>query len=256
MDRAGALAAERDARRAAEEASSAKSQFLAVMSHELRTPLTAIIGYADLLGTSAAGAMSEATASFIHRMRISSWHLRDVIDQILNLSRIEAGREEIMARPVAVADLVTTSAALVQTQAQLRGLSLDVRLPDHPITIRTDPGKLRQILVNLLSNAVKFTERGGIEVVVKQDPSGPLSFQVTDTGVGIAPEDLERIWDPFTQVDQSSTRRVGGSGLGLSVSMRLSRLLEGELALDSEPGRGSTFTLRFPRPHYVADPDG
>lgn len=225
------------------------------MSHELRTPLTAIIGYADLLGTTSLSTLDDVTAGFVQRMRTSSW-LRDLINQILDLSRIEAGKEDVVLQPVAVGDLVRAAVALVEPEARRRNLALDAELPQAPPTVITDAGKLRQILVNLLSNAVKFTERGGIRVTVEGERGDALVFRVIDTGVGIAAADRERIWEPFTQVDPSSTRSVGGSGLGLSVSRRLARLLDGDLTVASEPGAGSTFTLRFPNPTCIADTTG
>jgi signal transduction histidine kinase len=229
----------------AQAASQAKSQFLATMSHELRTPLTAIIGYDELLLNELWGPLTDRQRQQLERIRVSAWHLVTIIDQILTFSRAEAGREQAAREPVELTQLVRDTMTMLEPQAAAKDLHLELHLPREPVWAQTDAGKLRQILLNLAGNAVKFTERGSVEVTLV--PGDTVEVQIRDTGGGVAPADVERIFEPFTQVDQSNTRAQGGTGLGLTVSRRLARLLGGDIHLDSELGRGSTFTLALPR---------
>jgi signal transduction histidine kinase len=246
LERGRLFDAELQARAEAESASRAKSQFLAVMSHELRTPLTAIIGYADLLHSEVSGPLSSKQKVQLERMRASAWHLLQLISEILSLTRIEAGREQIDARPVQLNDLARECIAVVHLQAQQKRLEPRLEVPHEPVTLITDPGKVRQILLNLLANAVKFTEAGEIGLRLEPTDNGGAAFIVSDTGPGIPDEHLESIFDAFTQVDQSMTRVFGGAGLGLSVSRRLANLLDAKLTVASTVGKGSTFTLTLP----------
>jgi PAS domain S-box-containing protein len=229
----------------AEAASQAKSDFLAVMSHELRTPLNAIIGYGDLLDGEFAGGLNPTQRHHLGRIIASAGYLLEMIEQVLALSRIEAGGEELSVDVVDVAGLARDVASLMSPLAARKGLALDVDAADDAGLLRTDRGKLRQVLLNLLSNAVKFTDLGGVGLRAWRE-DGSVLFAVSDTGPGIAPEHWETIFAPFTQIDQSRTRREGGTGLGLTVSRRFSALLGGDVTVESTVGQGTTFTVRVP----------
>ncbi|HET7234701.1 MAG TPA: PAS domain-containing sensor histidine kinase [Longimicrobium sp.] len=230
---------------AAQEASRAKSEFLAVMSHELRTPLNAVLGYADLLQAGIGGDVTDKQRGYLDRVRECARHLEGIIDEILAFSRMEAGAETVKSRRVDLRDVVRQATALLRPLARQKELGFEVRLPDEPLIVETDPDKVQQILRNLVSNAVKFTDDGEVRVEVVSDQARHL-LRVVDTGIGIAPEHHEHVFDPFWQVEQHSRREVGGTGLGLSVARRLAELLGGRLTLESAPGRGSTFTLTLP----------
>jgi signal transduction histidine kinase len=231
---------------AAHFASEAKSDFLAVMSHELRTPLNAIIGYADLLLLGVPSEVPERARTQVQRIRSASNSLLHLVEEVLSFSRIEAGKEEIRISPVDVSALLRDAVAMIEPMAAERSLTTDLELPEERLKLISDERKIRQIVTNLLSNAIKFTESGGVSVSAGVD-AGSLFIHVRDTGIGIPPEHIERIFDPFWQVEQSSTRRFGGTGLGLGVARKLALLLEGTLEVESEVGRGSTFTLTLPR---------
>ena len=226
------------------DANAAKSEFLAVMSHELRTPLNAIIGYADLLDAGVAGDLNTGQRDQLARIRVGSKHLLRLIEEVLLFSRLEAGREEVLHERVDLAALAREAAELVEPLAREKGLDFRVLVPGEPVLVDTDAGKVHQIVLNLLSNAVKFTDAG--EVLLTVATGADALLQVRDTGIGIATENLERIWDAFSQVEQAPTRRVGGTGLGLSVTRNLARLLGGDVTVESGIGRGSVFTLRLP----------
>jgi signal transduction histidine kinase len=247
----GAIAAERNrterelhrAKEAAEEASRAKSRFLAVVSHELRTPLTAVTGYADILLEGLAGKLNEKQASHLERIRSAAWHLISVIEGILTFSRAESGREEIRVQEVDVSALAAETAALLAPQVAKKSVQLQVRVPSAALYARTDPGKLRQILLNLIGNAVKFSDAGTIDVAVER-VADRLRITVRDEGPGIPPDRLEDIFEPFTQL--SSVSVLGGTGLGLSATRMLAQLLGGSVTVKSEVGRGSTFIADLP----------
>jgi signal transduction histidine kinase len=225
------------------ELSEAKSQFLSTMSHELRTPLNAIIGYASLLRDRVAGPLTELQREHVGRILGASDHLLQLINEVLTLSRLEAGRETIEPSTFDLRGIVASVAEMVSPIAARKGLQIDVAA-GRPAPVRSDETKVRQILLNLMSNAIKFTDSGA--VTVRVDIAREARISVRDTGRGIAPADRERIFEPFVQVSQGTTRSEGGSGLGLTVSRRLARLLGGELEVQSEVGAGSTFTLRLP----------
>jgi PAS domain S-box-containing protein len=232
-------------------ANRAKSDFLAVMSHELRTPLNAVLGYVDLLHLGVAGSQSPEGARYLDRVKLASRHLLGLIEQILLFSRMEAGRELVHAAETDAAALARDAASLIEPLAREKALDFALHLgaaggADGGLPVETDVDKARQILLNLLGNAVKFTARGQVRLDVHADAHA-VRFVVADTGIGIAPHNLERVFDPFWQVEQRKTRTAGGSGLGLTVSRRLARLLGGDVSATSEPGRGSRFVFTIPR---------
>lgn len=231
----------------AQESSRAKSNFISVMSHEFRTPLTAIVGYTDLLAGGISGSLTEKQREQLGRIKQSAWHLTQLIEEVLTFSRVDAGRETIQRELVDFGEIATKAAALIEPVAHEKGLKLHVEVPSQPLAGHSDSGKVRQILVNLLSNAVKFTVEGEVRLRVWQADNRVL-FRVEDTGIGIAPENLGRIFDSFWQVEQGTTRTVGGTGLGLTISRRLTHLLGGDVEVESEPGAGSSFTVWLPAP--------
>jgi PAS domain S-box-containing protein len=228
------------------EANRAKSDFLAVMSHELRTPLNAILGYADLFLLGIPAPLPERVHPQMERLRAAGRHLLSLIEEILTFARLEAGQEEVSAEDgVSCRDLVQDAASLVEPLAIERGLAFSAGCEDPGLTLRTDARKARQVLANLLGNAIKFTDHGRVSLNARRD--GPdVAFEVRDTGIGIAPEHLERIFEAFWQVEQSTIRRHEGSGLGLSVARQLARLLGGDVTARSTPGEGSVFTFTLP----------
>ena len=252
------LAAER-ARRDADEANQAKSAFLATMSHEIRTPINAQIGYAQLIELEIAGPVTEKQREYLARLASSSEHLRGLIDDVLDLAKIDAKSMSVAHEPGFTGAVVATALDLVRPLGSARGVRLiDQRPGDPGEAFVGDDHRVRQVLVNLLSNAIKFTETGGTVTVscgsendtpVRADlrGGGPWTFiRVVDTGIGIAPEDQTRIFEPFHQVDAGHTRQKGGTGLGLAISRRLARLMGGDLTVESALGAGSTFTLWLP----------
>jgi len=230
---------------AAMEANRAKAEFLAVVSHELRTPLNAILGYTELLLLGVPQPLPGDLRGHAGRIETSARHLLRIIEQILAFSRLEAGREEVHPEPVELVELVAETAALMQPLGEQKSLRFVLELPEAPLAMVSDSGKLRQILLNLLSNAVKFTESGVVGVSLRE-AGGGVELAVRDTGPGIAPAHLERVFEPFWQADGSRTRQAGGTGLGLSVTRRLAELLGGSVTAESAPGQGTTFRVRLP----------
>lgn len=235
----------------ATDASRLKSLFLANMSHEVRTPLTAIIGVAEL-GRDARDL--EEARQFFATISGAGSTLVALANDLLDVSRLEAGRLRLEEGPVDVRAVVKQSVALLRAQAAQKQLRLDVEVAaDVPQWVTSDRVRLQQILTNLVSNAVKFTERGGVRVAVSWHDAW-LEVAVEDTGVGLSPEQQAKLFQPFTQADESRTRRHGGAGLGLALSRQLARLLGGDLLLTSEAGKGSVFTARLPAPRDVVEP--
>jgi signal transduction histidine kinase len=245
------MAAAEHARNEAQKASRAKSEFLATMSHEMRTPINAMIGYADLLEVGVAGPLNERQRGQLARIRASGKHLIGLVDEILDLASIESGRLRLDASTARIDDAVHTALAIVQPQADGKGVAL-ATAHDCPTacTYTGDPRRVEQILLNLLSNAVKFTPAGGrIQLSCREvvDADGRwVEATIDDTGLGIPDDQIERIFEPFVQVDAGYTRTHGGVGLGLAISRRLARMMGGELSAHSAAGRGSRFTLRLP----------
>jgi signal transduction histidine kinase/DNA-binding response OmpR family regulator len=232
------------AKEAAEAANRAKSEFLANMSHEIRTPMTAILGYADLMLDENVG---RATREHIEVIKRNGEHLLEVIGDILDLSKIEAEKLQIEPTSYSPIQLVAEVASLMRPQAVAKQLKLKTELAGPlPETVLTDPLRLRQVLVNLVGNAIKFTEQGEVCLTARlssENGCSRLHFDVADTGIGMNEEQVTKLFQPFTQVDNSSTRKFGGTGLGLCISKRLAEALGGTIAVRSEPGKGSTFSV-------------
>ena len=250
-----------------------KSEFLANVSHELRTPLNAIVGFVDLLRDGVYGELSSRQAPPVERIAASATHLRHLVDQVLDIAKIAAGRLEVHAETIVLRPFVLNVVSELEPLITERGLNLSIAVGASLPRVRTDPTHLRQILVNLIGNAIKYTPAGGIAVrgkltglpatasgrtTVPEDPAlvnrSPdrrktwVALQVIDTGIGISPSDQERIFDEFEQVNAGprSDSMERGTGLGLAISRRLTRLLGGEISVESQPGKGSTFTIWLP----------
>ena len=245
--------------RQAVRASEAKSAFLATISHELRTPLTAIIGYSELLQDGLAGPLGERQADFVRRIRESGDHLHHLVEEVLGFARLQAHEERAEVANVDLGALAEQSLAVVAPLARQKTLALHLERGVGSLWIRTDPTKLRQILVNLLGNAVKFTDRGSVRlrILPPSVPGEPVVLEVADTGIGIASSMLPHVFDPFWQAEQTVTRTRGGAGLGLSVVRQLAQLLGGDVSAESEPGRGSRFRVWLPPggPRAGQEPD-
>jgi PAS domain S-box-containing protein len=245
VDNARLHEGERRARSEAEAANQAKSDFLAVMSHELRTPLTAVVGYTELLADEVVGPVNETQRDHLSRVRASSEHLLMLIEDILSFARIEAGREQVHIEEFGLAALLEQAAAIVRPLAEKKNLAFNLGGRDSRAVMRSDPQKVRQIIINLLANAVKFTTTGGVRLMAHVADSR-VEFEVSDTGPGIALQHLDRVFDAFWQVDQRITRKAGGTGLGLSVARQLARLLGGDVSVRSTIGEGSVFRVELP----------
>jgi signal transduction histidine kinase len=246
----------RIAKEAAEAASRAKSDFLAIVSHELRTPLNAIIGFSNLMIEGLHGPVGNETyVEYLRDINTSGLDLLKIINEILELSKAEAGKLDLSEEEVATAEIVAAVCRMIAPKAAAAGLTLDASLSlDLPLLF-CDPLRLKQILLNLLSNAVKFTPSGGrIEVKASADPATGLAIIIRDTGIGIAPQDLPRVMQPFEQVDSSLSRAHEGTGLGLPLAKAMIELHGGELKIESVLGGGTVVTAIFPPERLVGAP--
>jgi signal transduction histidine kinase len=242
------------ARAAADAANRSKAEFLAVMSHELRTPLNSIAGYVDLLEMELKGPLTEGQRADLQRIKRSQEHLLRIINDILNFTRLEATEVHYDMVDVPVRALITDLDALVGSLASAKSLEYSCDLPSGDVYVRTDPDKLRQILVNLLSNSVKFTAPGGRVTIRCSERGNTIAIDVEDTGTGIPPDKLDAVFQPFVQLDSGLTRTTEGTGLGLAISRSLARGMGADITLRSEIGVGSVFTLMLPRSRVQKTP--
>jgi signal transduction histidine kinase len=240
--------------RTARSATRARSEFLAIVSHELRTPLNIILGYTELMLSGIPDALSAETSHQVDRIRGSARYLLQRIEEVLSYARLEGGRESVRLETVAIDVLMAELTELIAPLADAKRLTLDVPPPPE-LEIASDATHLRQILLHLLSNAVRFTERGTIRFTA-DSANGGVRFEVSDTGRGMSDEEIARIFDPFWQADPLATRRAQGAGLGLSIALRLVRLLGGDITCRSEAGVGSTFTVQLPLQPLPAESGG
>jgi len=229
-----------------EQASALKSQFLANMSHEFRTPLNAMLGYTSMMLQGVAGPMPASAKRQLGRIESNGRHLLTIINEILDISRIEAGRMPLQVSRFKVPELLSEVRAELEPIILRSKLTVNLQIDKDVPPLTTDRQKVKQILLNLLSNALKFTHHGGITIAARRGRDRNVHLSVTDTGIGIAPADHEKIFEDFRQLDNSPTRAYGGTGLGLSICRRLAQMLDGRLTLQSQQGRGSTFTLVLP----------
>jgi signal transduction histidine kinase len=222
------------------------------MSHELRTPLNAIIGYSELLLEEAAEVERDELSADLERINRAGRHLLGLISDILDISKIEAGRMDLRNEAFPLAPLLDDVEAAVAPLLQRNHNQLVVRYSGEPAELYADQLKVRQILINLLGNAAKFTEGGVVTLHIWRQGDGPpgesVIFEVSDTGIGMAPEQLEQLFEPFAQADQTTTRRYGGTGLGLAITWRFCQMMGGTIAVESVVGEGSTFTVSLPLP--------
>jgi signal transduction histidine kinase len=229
------------------EASRHKSRFLANMSHELRTPLNAIIGYSEMLQEEAQDRRDDTFTQDLKKISGAGKHLLELINEVLDLSKIEAGKMEISPERASVSDVVDQIVLVARPLAVTKQNCLVVEADGVAGTLYTDVTKVRQVVLNLLSNAAKFTQQGTITLAVQAPEEGPITFTVKDTGIGITSAQMGRLFEEFAQAEADTSRKYGGSGLGLALSRKLARMLGGEVLAESRPGEGSTFTFVVPR---------
>jgi signal transduction histidine kinase len=229
-------------------ASRLKSEFVATMSHELRTPLNAVIGYSELLMETAQDTGNQEAVPDLEKIRGAGKHLLELISGILDFSKIEAGQMQLDLGWCEIRPLLANVRDTVLPMAAARGNELRIVGADQDLSLWTDPTKLRQCLLNLVSNACKFTENGTVSIRVSNlESEDCVELSVSDTGIGVSPEQVAILFQPFTQADASTARKYGGTGLGLAITKRLCEMLGGGISMASEPGQGSTFSIRLPR---------
>lgn len=233
------------ARLQAEESARCKSVFLATMSHELRTPLNAIIGYAEMLNEDARDQGLVEMAKDLDKIRAAGRHLLGVINDVLDFSKIDAGRMTVRMEPVQVLPVLEEVCAVAAPLARGNGNRVTIECEDGSLRVLADRLRLSQCLLNLLSNAARFTSGGEIRITAKRTASGGTGIAVRDTGIGMTPDFLSRLFEPFTQAEDTEVRTRNGTGLGLAISRRLARLMNGDLTVESAPGAGSAFTLQL-----------
>ena len=226
-------------------ASQHKSQFVANMSHELRTPLAAMLGYAELLQDGAFGALPEKSIPIVERVQVNGQHLLGLINTVLDMSKIEAGQFSLNLSEYSVRSLIETVRVATESLAQAKGLALTTDVAADVPRGFGDEQRLAQVLLNLVGNAIKFTDRGEVRVSARAE-NGTYHISVADTGAGIPPEEQERIFEEFHQIDNSNTKAKGGTGLGLAIAKRIVEIHGGSIAVESRPGQGSTFHLQLP----------
>ena len=238
-----------EARAAAEDANKAKSLFLANMSHELRTPLNAIIGYSEMLIEDAEDFHQPECVPDLEKILLAGKHLLTLINEVLDISKVEAGKMELYLESFDVTALVQETISTIQPLVEQNANRLSVRCPENLGSMYADVTKIRQMLFNLLSNACKFTEHGSISLTVtrQQKAQGDwFTFEISDTGIGMTREQITKLFQAFTQADSSTTRKFGGTGLGLAISKRFCQMMGGDITIESEYGQGATFTLNLP----------
>lgn len=236
-------------KRAAEAGTHSKSEFLANMSHELRTPLNAIIGYSEMLIEEAKEMEPEEIVPDLERILGASRHLLAIINDILDLSKIEAGKMDLYRETFEIAPFIEDVVSIVKPMIEKNANRLEVLCPKDIGSMHADQTRIRQGLFNLLGNASKFTERGKITLSVARaetESTSRLTFSVSDTGIGMTPEQIQKIFRPFTQADNSTTRKYGGTGLGLTITKRFCQIMGGDVTVESEYGVGTTFTIHLP----------
>jgi signal transduction histidine kinase len=228
------------------EANRAKAEFLAVVSHELRTPLNAILGYVELMSAEVEEPITDKQRTYLSRIRANQGRLLSLIDDVLSFAKVEAGRLSLSTQPLRVCDMLGALESLIEPELRRKELSFTCDLCDPSLMVRADPEKLQQILLNLAGNAVKFTARGGHVAVRAARDDDKILIRVSDTGIGIPPDQLERVFEPFFQVDRGLTRGYPGIGLGLAIARDFARTMGGDLRLESQVGKGSTASLELP----------